>query len=152
MKLSKNFILGEVIKLVIVIKYGIDNKFIGEYLFNLIEVVNKVFQFFRDYFRRLIAVISGYCSEVFNKCIGGSFMSQYCKGEVLDLDADVFSNFENWEVFEYIKNELVFDQFIWEFGDEENLVWVYVSYKCFGNRGEVFKAVKQGGKIIYKRW
>lgn len=152
MKLSKNLTLGEVTKSATAIKHGIDNKPTGEHLSNLIEVANKVFQPLRDHFRRPIAVTSGYRSEALNKRIGGSSTSQHCKGEALDLDADVFGNLENWEVFEYIKNELEYDQLIWEFGDDENPAWVHVSYKRSGNRGEVLKAVKQGGKTIYKRW
>lgn len=152
MKLSKNLTLGEVTKSNTAIKHGIDNKPTGEHLSNLIQIANKVFQPVRDNFRKPIAVTSGYRSEALNKRIGGSSTSQHCKGEALDLDADVFGGVENWEVFEYIKNELEFDQLIWEFGTEENPAWVHVSYKASGNRGEVLKAVRQKGKTIYKKW
>ena len=32
----------------------------------------------------------------------------------------------NAEVFYYIKDNLPFDQLIWEFGDEDNPSWVHV--------------------------
>ena len=78
--------------------------------------------------------------------------SQHSKGQALDLDADVYGGLENYQLFNYIKDNLEFDQLIWEFGDEENPAWVHVSYKASNNRGEVLSCVKQNGKTIYKRW
>ena len=83
-----------------------------------------------------------------NDLIGGASGSQHSKGEALDLDGSV----ENAYIFEFIKNNLEFDQLIWEFGDDENPDWVNVSYKSENNRGEVLSCVKQKGKTIYKRW
>ena len=152
MKLSKNLTLGEVTKSQTAIKYGISNKPSGEHLSNLIQIANKVFQPLRDHFGKPIAVTSGYRSKALNDLIGGASSSQHSKGEALDLDADVFGGLENWEIFEYIKNNLEFDQLIWEFGSEENPAWVHVSYKSENNRGEVLSAIKQNGRAIYKRW
>ena len=44
----------------------------------------------------------------------------------LDLDADVFGGCTNGEIFQYILNNLTFDQLIWEFGDQDNPDWVHV--------------------------
>lgn len=152
MKLSKNLTLGEVTKSATAIKHGISNKPSGDHLSNLIQIANKVFQPVRDHFGKPIAVTSGYRSKALNDLIGGASSSQHSKGEALDLDADVFGGLENWEIFEYIKNNLEFDQLIWEFGSEENPAWVHVSYKSENNRGEVLSAVKQNGRTTYKRW
>jgi hypothetical protein len=102
----------------------------------------------RDYFNEPINVSSGYRSKALNDLIGGASGSQHSKGEALDLDGSV----ENSLIFEYIKNHLEFDQLIWEFGDDENPDWVHVSYKSENNRGEVLQAVRQNGRVIYKRW
>ena len=40
----------------------------------------------------------------------------------LDLDADVFGVCTNAEIFRFILNNLTFDQLIWEFGDQDNLI------------------------------
>ena len=148
MKLSKNLTLGEVTKSHTAIKYGINNKPTGEHLSNLILIANKIFQPVRDYFNKPIIVSSGYRSEALNDLIGGASGSQHSKGQALDLDGSV----DNSLIFEFIKNNLEFDQLIWEFGDDENPDWVHVSYKPEGNRGEVLRAVKQKGKTIYKKW
>lgn len=151
MKLSKNLKLAEVTKSATAIKHGISNRPSGEHLSNLIQIANKVFQPLRDHYGKPIAVTSGYRSEALNDLIGGSSSSQHCKGEALDLDADVFGGLENWEIFEFIKNNLEFDQLIWEFGDDENPDWVHVSYKSENNRGEVLSAIQQRGRTTYVR-
>ena len=148
MKLSKNLTLGEATKSHTAIKYGISNKPSGEHLSNLIQIASKIFQPVRDHFQKPIIVSSGYRSQALNDIIGGASGSQHSKGEALDLDGSV----ENFLIFEYIKNNLEFDQLIWEFGDDENPDWVHVSYKSENNRGEVLQAVRQNGKVIYKRW
>jgi hypothetical protein len=152
MKLSKNLTLGEVTKSATAIKHGIDNKPTGEHLSNLMAIAQNVFQPLRNHFNKPIAVTSGYRSGALNKLIGGATSSQHSKGQALDLDADVFGGLENGQLFEYIKNNLEFDQLIWEFGDDENPAWVHVSYSVEANRGEVLKAVRQKGKTIYKKW
>jgi len=151
MRLSKNLTLGEVTKSQTAIKYGISNKPSGDHLSNLIQIANKVFQPLRDHFGKPIAVTSGYRSEALNDLIGGASGSQHGKGEALDLDADVFGGLENWEIFEFIKNNLEFDQLIWEFGSDENPDWVHVSYKSENNRGEILKAFRDHKKVKYAR-
>jgi hypothetical protein len=148
MRLSKNLRLGEATKSATAIKHGINNKPSGEHLSNLIQIANKIFQPVRDHFNEPIIVSSGYRSKALNDLIGGASGSQHSKGQALDLDGSV----ENAYIFEFIKNNLEFDQLIWEFGDEENPDWVHVSYKSENNRGEVLRAVRQSGRVIYKRW
>jgi len=148
MKLSKNLTLGEATKSATAIKNGISNKPSGEHLSNLIQIATKIFQPVRDHFQKPIIVSSGYRSKALNDLIGGASGSQHSKGEALDLDGSV----DNFLIFEFIKNNLEFDQLIWEFGDDENPDWVHVSYKTENNRGEVLQAVRQNGRVIYKRW
>ena len=56
----------------------------------------------------------------------------------------------NREVFDYIKDNLEFDQLIWEFGTNDNPDWVHVSYKASGKqRKQILKATKVKGKTVY---
>lgn len=153
MRLSKNLTLAEVTKSATAIKNGISNDPTIEHMKNLKALAENIFQPLRDHFGKPIGVTSGYRSQALNDLIGGASGSQHSKGEALDFDADVFGGLENWQLFEYIKNHLEFDQLIWEFGTEEDPAWVHCSYKRDGeNRGEVLTAVKQNGRTIYKRW
>ena len=53
-------------------------------------------------------------------------------------------------MFAYIKDNLDFDQMIWEFGNEDNPDWVHVSYVSEEkNRNKILKAVRDDGKTKY---
>ena len=88
------------------------------------------------------------CPEL-NKAIGGSKKSQHCYGQAMDID-DTHGFKTNAEMFHYIKDNLEFDQMIWEFGDDQNPDWVHVSYVGPGkNRKRCLKAYKSGNKTKY---
>ncbi len=96
-----------------------------------------------------IKINSFFRSAELNKAIGGSSKSQHCQGRAIDLD-DVYGHKTNAEMFNYIKNNLDFDQLIWEFGNDENPNWVHVSYVSEdGNRRRCLKAEKVNGKTTY---
>ena len=151
MQLSKNLSLKELTKSATAIKKGISNEPTKEHLENLKAVAENIFQPLRDYFGVPIAVTSGYRSASLNRIIGGSSTSQHCKGEAIDLDADVYGNLTNAAIFGYLKEYTDFDQLIWEYGDDENPTWVHCSYTRGKNRGELLVAYKDSGKTRYKK-
>lgn len=150
MMLSKNLSVKEVTKSATAIKYGINNEPAIEHLENLKAVAENIFQPLRERFGVPIAVTSGYRSRALNDVIGGSATSQHCKGQALDLDADVFGGITNADIFNFILDHLEFDQLIWEFGTNENPAWVHVSYNKGKNRGESLMAYKENGYTRYK--
>lgn len=152
-KLSPNLTLSEATKSQTAVRLGIDNTPTHDHFQNLVVIATKVFQKVRDHFGVPIAVTSGYRSPALNKAIGGSERSQHTKGEALDLDADVFGNVTNKEIFDYIKDNLEFDQLIWELGSDDNPAWVHVSHKANGtNRNQVLRATRENGKTTYKSY
>ena len=74
------------------------------------------------------------------------------EGRALDLDADVYGGCTNSQIFNWIKENLEFDQLIWEFGDDDNPDWVHVSYVYDGvNRKRCLKACRDdNGKTYYE--
>ena len=150
MKLSENLTLKEAIKSSTAIRLGIDNEPKIEHLENLKAIAQNVFQPIRKHFGVPIAVTSGYRSEALNSAIKGSSRSQHCKGEALDLDADVFGGVSNKQIFEYILDHIEYDQLIWEFGSDQDPDWVHVSYKKEGNRGQILRAVRKNNKTRYE--
>jgi zinc D-Ala-D-Ala carboxypeptidase len=53
-------------------------------------------------------------------------------------------------VFDYVKDNLNFDQLIYEFGNDINPDWVHISYESTGKqRKQVLKAVKINGQTKY---
>ena len=147
MKLSKNLSLSEVIKSNTAIKNGIDNSPTLVHLKNLEILAEKIFQPIREHFGVPIGISSGYRSKALNEAIpGSSKTSQHCKGEALDLDADMFGGVTNKEIFDFIVDNLDFDQVINEF----NYSWIHVSYnKKKNNRRQILKAYKENGKTKY---
>ena len=93
---------------------------------------------------------SFYRCKALNTAIGGAKYSQHMKGEAIDID-DTFGYKTNAEMFNYIKDNLSFDQLIWEFGNSNNPAWLHVSYVSVEeNRGKVTIAYNEGGKVIYR--
>ncbi len=154
-QLSANLTLVEVTKSSTAKRLGIDNIPTAEHLANLKLVAQNIFQPIREHFQKPINVSSGYRSKALNDATpGSSATSQHCSGEALDLDQDsMTTGITNKMVFDYIKNNLNFDQLIWEFGDDNNPDWVHVSYESTGRqRKQILKAVRVNGKTTYKPW
>ena len=67
----------------------------------------------------------------------------------MDID-DTFGYKTNAEMFKWIKENLNFDQMIWEFGNDNNPDWVHISYVSEAkNRNRCLKAYKEKGKTKY---
>lgn len=149
MQLSKNLSIAEMIRSESAKRKGISNMPTEEHLANMKKLATNVFQPIREYFNVPIHISSGYRSLELNKAIKGSKTSQHCTGEAIDIDMDG-TKVTNKQVFDYIKNNIVFDQMIWEFGTDLNPDWVHVSYESTGKqRKQILKAIKKNGKTSY---
>ncbi len=128
---------------------GIDNTPDDEQLANMELIAEKVFEPLREWVDGPIKVNSFFRSVKLNKAIGGSSKSQHCKGQAMDID-DTFKVVANSDMYNYIKNNLDFDQLIWEFGDDENPNWVHVSYVSEeDNRRRCLRANRNKSRVTY---
>lgn len=153
-KLSANFSMQEFTRSDTAKRRGIDNNPSLEHAEAALELFEHIVQPIRDYFGTSIFLSSGYRSHALNKAIGGSQTSQHSKGEAVDIDMDDRKGPENEDVFHYIRENLPFDQLIWEFGDSKRPDWVHVSYKKGGpQRGQILAAKRNSsGKTYYETW
>lgn len=151
MQISKHLSLAEVSRSETAKRKGINNTPSGEHLENFKKLAENIFEPIREHFAVPIHISSGYRSKELNASIGGASSSQHCQGEAIDIDMDGSpSGVSNADVFKYIKDNLNFDQLIWEFGSDSNPDWVHVSYESTGKqRKQILKAVKTGGKTSY---
>lgn len=147
MKLSTHLDLSEVIRSDSAKRNGISNMPTEEHIANFKLLAENIFEPIREHFGVPIRISSGYRSKELNAKIGGSATSQHCKGQAIDIDNDGTS-ITNKEIFDYIKDNLPFDQLIWEFGNEDNCDWVHVSYVPNG-RKQILKAFKMNGATKY---
>ena len=122
----------------------------AEQLHNLKLVCTNIFDKVREHFGKPIGISSAFRSRELNTRINGSKSSQHMEGKALDIDGDMFGGLDNKQIFDYIRNNCKFDQLIWEFGSENAPSWVHVSYNKDGNRGQILRAVKSGGRTVYQ--
>ena len=148
--ISKNISYKEATHSTTAKRLGIDNTPNAEQMSNMRYVAENVFQPIREHFGVPIYISSFFRSEALNKAVRGSSSSTHTKGEAMDLDADVFGRINNAQIFNYIKDNLEFDQLIWEFGTDDNPAWVHVSLSKRNNRNQILKAIKVGGKTHYE--
>jgi hypothetical protein len=149
MQLSKHLSLAEIMRSETAKRNGISNMPTEEHLNNFKLLAEKVFEPIREHFKAPIHISSGYRSKALNTAIKGSLSSQHCSGEAIDIDMDGTS-ITNAQIFNYIKDNLIFDQLIWEFGTDKNPDWVHVSYESTGKqRKQILKALKVNGKTSY---
>jgi zinc D-Ala-D-Ala carboxypeptidase len=151
MQLSEHLSLAEVTRSESAKRRGISNMPTPAHIENFKLLAENIFEPIREHFGKPIHISSGYRSDALNKAIGGSKTSQHCTGEAIDIDMDGSANgVTNKMVFDYIKDNLNFDQLIWEFGTASNPDWVHVSYESTGKqRKQVLRAVKSGGATTY---
>ena len=133
MQLSKNLSLAEMIISSEAKRKGIKNMPSESIVSNMKKLAINVFQPIREHFNSPIHISSGFRSIELNKSIGGSSSSQHCSGEAMDIDMDG-TTISNAKVFKWIKDNLSFDQLIWEFGTDANPDWVHVSYESSGKQ------------------
>ena len=132
------------------LRLDIDNTPEPYHLVNMQIIAELVFEPLREWVGGPIKINSFYRCKELNSAIGGSSRSQHCEGRAIDLD-DTFGHKTNAEMFNYIKDNLDYDQLIWEFGTDENPDWVHVSYiSKEENRGRVIRAEKVNGRTNYR--
>lgn len=144
-RISRHVSYKEATKSRTAIKNGIDNTPDAIALANMRHVAENIFEPVRNRYCVPIFVSSFFRSTELARYIpGSSTKSQHCKGEAMDLDADVYGMITNRDIFDYIKDNLEFDQLIWEHGDDEDPDWVHVSLKRNGhNRRNILVAYKE---------
>ena len=149
-KISNHISYKEAIKSNTATRLGINNIPNDYQITNMVGVAVNVFEPLRKYVGGPIKINSFFRCEALNRAIGGSSRQQHCEGRAIDLD-DTFGHKTNAEMFHYIRENLNFDQLIWEFGNDKNPDWVHVSYVSKEeNRGRVLQAEIINGKTTYK--
>jgi len=149
MRISKHISYKEATQSQTAVRKGIKNEPDAYQLQNMQTLAENVFEPIREHFGVPIAINSFFRSPKLNKAIGGAAGSQHTQGRAIDID-DTLGGVSNKQMFEWIKENLDFDQLIWEFGNDSNPDWVHVSYvSSTENRKRVLKASRQNGKTVY---
>ena len=149
-KISKHISYAEAIHSNTAKRRGIDNTPNPTQVEAMKITAEKIFEPLREFVGGSIKVTSMFRSAALNEAIGGAKSSQHMKGQAMDLD-DVYGRKTNAEMYQWIKENLNFDQLIWEFGTDMNPNWIHVSYvNEEDNRNRCLKAYKENNKTKYK--
>lgn len=125
MNLTKNFTLEEMCYSETALANRIDNLTSTRFVIdNLKELCVKVLQPVRDKFGT-VRISSGYRCLRLNRKLGSKDSSQHTKGQAADIDE--IGNATLRQVFDYIKNNLDFDQLLFE-TNSKGVTWIHVSY------------------------
>ncbi len=152
-RISKYISYNEAIKSQTAVRYGLDNNPTPKHLNAMQYVGTEIFDVIRKHFGVPIGVSSFYRGNELNKKIGGSKRSQHCFGEAIDIDADIYGKITNKEIFDYIRENLEFDQLISEFPTDGEPAWVHVSKTVrYENRGQILIAKRVNKKTTYEYW
>ena len=132
-------------------KYKIANKPNEEHIDSMELLAEKIFEPLREWVGCPIRVNSMFRSEKLNSALKGSKTSSHMKGQAMDITSMACGKDDcksNIDMFHYIKDNLDFDQLIWEFGAEPK--WLHVSYNNEkDNRKQVLVTKKRGVYYTY---
>lgn len=149
MSVSKHISMKEAVESYTAKRRGIKNVPSEYELVNMTAVAENIFEPLREWVGGPIKINSFFRSVELNQAIGGSSKSQHCQGRAIDID-DTYGWKTNAEMYHWVKENLDFDQMIWEFGTDENPDWVHISYVSQdGNRNRCLKAERINGKTTY---
>lgn len=147
--ISRTVSLKEATRSNTAVRFGIDNLPDDKQKSAMIETAIHIVDAVRKQFGDAVDISSFFRSEKLNKKIGGAKKSQHMDGEAVDLDSR--DNALNLAVFNFIKDNLVYDQLILEAPDENGVPsWVHASYVQHPkqNRGQVLVYLASTKKYI----
>jgi hypothetical protein len=144
MNLTKHFTLEEMVHSQTASRLGIKNEPNQQQIDSMILLCQRILEPVRVYFDKFVIVDSGFrCKELNDAVPNSSKTSQHPLGEAADI---VVSGTSVLDVFNFIKDNLEFDQVIYE------IKWTHVSYKKGNNRKQILEATFINGKVHYNEW
>ena len=145
LNLGKYFTLNEMCKSITAKRLNLLNSPGDYHIVNMLYLTQYLLDPIREAYGKPIIITSGYRSQELNKAIGGSSGSQHSNGQAVDIEC---STGYNGDLFNLIYDSKLYDQLIWEFGDDQSPDWIHVSWNST-LRGDELQAIKEDGKVRY---
>ena len=130
MRISKHISIEEATLSPTALRLGIDNKPNEDVLANMKLVAERCFEPIRNWYGKPIKINSFYRCDALNKAVKGSATSQHTQGKAMDISTG--TKIGNKLIYEWAKNNLIFDQLI----NEYDYAWVHISYNKNNNRNQ----------------
>lgn len=135
--ITKNFTLFDICNSETALAKNIDNRPTQDLIKNATNLIKNVLQPIRDHFALPLDVHCIFRCYELNKLLGGSQNSQHLKAQACDFTV---KGKINDEIFNWVKNNLIYDQLIHEGS------WIHVSLVAGKNRKQSLKLLN--GKYI----
>jgi hypothetical protein len=153
MQLSNNFTLAELTASSTAVKYDVANTPNHAQTVNLRDLCVHVLQPVRNIYGKPIIINNGFRSVALNSAMAKegykvSATSQHMSGEAADIRAQ--NKAENKALFDVIFRRGIFDQLIWEDGNNDYPDWIHVSCKTSGNRKQALRM--KNGSTTHKNY
>jgi len=133
-------------------RLGIDNTAPKDVVKNAEYLAQHLLDKVREHFGVPVYTSSWYRSPALNKKVKGSSTSLHLTGSAVDIDMDGRNSVSNRQIFEYIKDNLLFTELILEHPDKNgNPAWVHVAL-VKGREGEMEVLIakrNKDGKTVY---
>ena len=130
MRISKHISIEEATLSPTALRLGIDNTPNQDILVNMKLVAERCFEPIRNWYGKPIKVNSFYRCDALNRAVKGSATSQHVQGKAIDISTGTKAG--NKLIYEWAKNNLIFDQLI----NEYDYAWVHISYNKNNNRNQ----------------
>ena len=134
MEISKHISFEEATVSPTALRLGIKNEPNQAQLIAMQLVANMCFEPLRVWYDKPIKINSFFRCDELNKAVKGAVNSQHSKGEAIDMGGA--NREENKKIFDWCKANLIFDELIWEYGNDTGPDWVHISYKMGMNRNK----------------
>lgn len=136
-KISEHFTLFDVCNSSTALLKNIDNRPTSQVVTNATALIKNVLEPIRNHFNTPVLVNCMYRCPELNKLVGGVPTSQHCTGQAADI---VIKGKTIEEVFNFVKNNLIYDQAIQEGS------WLHISFNLVKNRKQALRFIN--GKYI----
>ena len=93
-----------------------------------------------------VTVTSGYRSKLVNEAANGAYKSDHLYGFAADLQSP---DGDHRKIFDWLKNNAMYSQLIYEFGTDKQPQWVHVSYNPKDLKRETLRARNVGRRVTY---
>jgi zinc D-Ala-D-Ala carboxypeptidase len=130
MRISKHISFEEATLSPTALRLGIYNTPNEDVLVNMKLVAERCFEPIREFYGKPIKVNSFYRCDALNKAVKGSKTSQHVQGKAIDISTG--TKIGNKLIYEWAKNNLIFDQLI----NEYDYSWIHISYNKNNNRNQ----------------
>ena len=137
--LSPHFRLNEFVASGTAIRHNIDNTPREEHVERLKALCENVLEPLRRRFG-VIRITSGYRCEELNTKVGGAAGSQHLRGEAADINVSGRSG--GMKMYEYIRDNLPFDQLLFENKAKSGIYWLHVSYRSDGHNRHDYAIIR----------